>query len=316
MKSGYNDGEISAGPRLRERRISNRPRSKIVDDKSIYFVHIPKTAGTSLNAFISSHYQEDECEIHFENRFRWRDPDGIKYLRRKKYLSGHVRYPVFRNRMPKIEHMKFSIFRDPIEQLISHLVWVRHLCEPQHKAEYDRHPEHIQETAQKLASTDFTKPAALKAFVASMSRHERGLFDNCQTRYFLPNLPSIQLQDKYLRQALGNLAELDVVGVTDRYIQTLMVLCHRMGWAVPDDTPQMNVTGNLYGLDRNAPATLDALSELIRYDTVLYELARNRIVRDFYGMLVELDLASGGVGDTVNLANIRERLAECAVRAD
>ncbi len=277
--------------------------------KAIYFVHISKTSGTSLNEFISSHYQAAECEIHFENSIRWGDPAILKSLVSKKFLSGHVRYPVFRNRMPTMPHVTFSMLRDPVSQIASHLMWVRDLCDPKRRAEFDRHPEYIQRIAIRLADIDFQRPSELGDFFATMSKHERGLFDNCQTRYFLPNLPSERIEETYLAQALRNLAQLNVVGVTDRYRQTIMVLCHHMGWAVPDRSAKLNVTRPRHALDRTDPETLDVLAEVTRFDRVLYEQARDRLVEGFYRIVRQLDLESDAPETLLDLDAIAERVS-------
>ena len=293
--------------------ISLPDRLNSMGDKAIYFVHLPKTSGTSLNEFISSHYQAEDCEIHFENSIRWGDAAALKSLAGKKFLSGHVRYPVFRNRMPGMPHVKFTMLRDPVGQIASHLVWVRDLCDAKRKAEFDRHPEYIQRIAIRLADIDFRRPAELGDFFANMSKHERGLFDNCQTRYFLPNLPSERILDKYLAQALRNLDQLDVVGVTDRYAQTIVVLCQQMGWAVPNRPVKLNVTRSRHGLDRTDPDILDVLSEVTRFDQALYEQARYRLMDDFYRIVQKIDLDSGTPEALLHLDVIGEQVSAGAV---
>ncbi len=284
-----------------------------MDDKSIYFVHLPKTSGTSLNEFISSHYQAGECEIHFENSLRWGDAAILKSLVSKKFLSGHVRYPVFRNRMPSMPHVKFSMLREPVGQIASHLVWVRDLCEPIRRAEFDRHPEYIQRIAIRLADIDFRRPAEIGDFFATMSKHERDLFDNCQTRYFLPNLPSERIVARYLAQALRNLDQLDVVGVTDRYQQTVVVLCQHMGWAVPGRPVKLNVTRSRHSLDWTNPKIVDVLSEVTRFDQVLYEHARDRLMDDFYRIVRQIDLESGTPEALLQLDAIGKHVSAGAV---
>ena len=88
--------------------------------KQIYFMHVPKVAGTSVNSVFSNYFGEDEVVLHCENK----KCDLQSYS----FVSGHVAWPTFRAIIDGADAYKFTIMRDPIDHLLSHLRWVWRLC--------------------------------------------------------------------------------------------------------------------------------------------------------------------------------------------
>ena len=82
------------------------------------------------------------------------------------------------------------MLRDPIDQLISHIAWVRRLAEPDEKERFYQHDTEIQDIATSLAKVDLESPVHLAKWVSELSREAQSLFDNCQVRYLTDRRPS------------------------------------------------------------------------------------------------------------------------------
>lgn len=245
--------------------------------KRLFFMHIAKTAGSSVNAFVRQYYPSQRCVDHVES-YHLRPGMDVAELRNKLYVSGHVTLEVARMRGYVSEWFKsFTLLRKPEQHLLSHICWVKRLALPEFEAECARHPAYIQDMAQRLNSMD------LEAFIASMGELESNLFDNAQTRY-LANTFSSGLDDSHLELALRALRSFDLVGINEEFGQSMRVLARFMGWGDPMAIPRENVATHKrdwsdLGIDPGHPA----LRRLLRYDELahdeacrLFELAKRR----------------------------------------
>ena len=191
--------------------------------KKLFYMHIAKTAGSSVNSFISGHYPEGACREHIE-AIHLNKATREEVVENKLYLSGHITLEVALIRKYIDKNFKiFTIFREPEAQLISHLSWVKRLSLPEHRANFENHPEHIQDIARRLGSL------SLEEFISSMTSTEKDLFDNVQTRY-LANTFCVDLNPDDEQRALKALERFDVVGITELLPQSLHLLCHHRRW--------------------------------------------------------------------------------------
>lgn len=257
--------------------------------KKVFFLHIPKTAGTSLIDLISSHYDSSRCAIHFENNDEWVKLKPLNTLADKEFLSGHVRFPMFMKRRPDADYFNVTILRKPIEQTISHISWIRQLSESGNEGMLAQHPSFIQDMSKKLKSLNLSDAPVIKDYVERMPSIEKEFFDNCQTRYFLQLSNGQSITEKDIDVALGNLEKIDLLGLNEYYFATLLILCYQMNWSPPERLNKLNVSTSKFGLESNNETIRESLEELIRFDNIIYEAARQRFFADFYKMIEVLD---------------------------
>ena len=151
----------------------------IVDAPLWAFVHVPKTAGSSINRMLSRWAAGQD---HVE-QFVLSLSEMSAICTRSSWVSGHVPYPTFLNllRGATSRPIRFvTAVREPTSQIASHYNW---LIEIYHRgsAFYADHPPVIREISQHIRSTDNSDPSEIAARLLEYS----DLFLNQQSRIVL-----------------------------------------------------------------------------------------------------------------------------------
>ena len=109
-----------------------------------------------------------------------------------------------------------------------------------------------------------------------MNEHEKNFFDNCQTRYLLSIYGDIDLSLEHLNQAILNLCEFNLVGLVEKFEQSLILLAYYMNWQPPPKTPRQNPSDKKYflNLETADDEVKERFARLIYYDQKLYCAAR------------------------------------------
>ncbi|MBW1955553.1 MAG: hypothetical protein JRI83_07510 [Deltaproteobacteria bacterium] len=191
----------------------------------LFFMHIPKTAGTSFNAFCRLHFPDDRVAVHLESVPPSEYP---ALLKEKNYLSGHLTLMHMKDRMDVSEFDLLSLVREPFRHLHSHLGWVRSIASDPESGFFAKHHPAVQETALKLRGIDFSNQKQLEVLAETISGIEVDFFDNLQTRYFLDYRPErVTRQD--LDRAIRNLDRFRLIGITEQYDHFIDRVCREYG---------------------------------------------------------------------------------------
>jgi hypothetical protein len=241
----------------------------------MFLVHIPKTAGNSVNAFMKDCLGERACASHLEIHPEWKFGAGPGTIFEDKvFLSGHVHLRALRQKLTLRNTLVTTVLRDPIDQIISHIAFVRNLAEPEEKERFDGHDTEIQHIATCLAELDLGSPVHLKKWASELSPEAQWLFDNCQVRYLTDCEPTDRVTQRDLLGAIGNLQIFDLIGRSDRVSSFLTKVAEKMRlerFRYSDVNVRENVTKTKYGLDPRDPRIREALESLIQFDQALYD---------------------------------------------
>jgi hypothetical protein len=241
--------------------------------QKLFFMHIAKAGGSSVNAYFSRQFAPDQARQHLESAPAWSsDP---RSLERHDFLSGHVNSVAIDRHLSLDDFRRVTVLREPLEQLISHLAWIRRLAAPGEEERYEAHPPYVQAFADKLAMTDFSDPRALEALVDGLTREERGLVDNCQCRYLTDTVPD-RVQAEHVPAAIERLGWFHHVGFVDRLDPFLAEVARAMAWPLPVTRARENVTREFFGLESPSDAQIAALGPLTRFDEEVLAAARSR----------------------------------------
>ncbi len=256
-------------------------------ETDLYFFHIPKTAGSSLGHFLRSLYPKDE-------RFDFIKPEQLigmsrEQINRHRYFHGHVGnllYPFLDRDVPTV-----TFLRDPFEQSISRLRFMVH---------HNR--------GRRLFS--FLLGCYLKGlqnhsgngFSGSLDRlYPFTLHNEFQTRRLGVALDPTRLRpgpllrfelallarsrvrelgmDGVLEQAKRRLDSMAVVGVTERFDESLGLVCDFLKVPAPEKSPVERVAPgrSVHSSYRDDPTVPKALARLVErhtfYDRQIYAYA-------------------------------------------
>ena len=235
----------------------------------LVFIHIPKTAGSSFNEFINQFVSAESLINHLESKKDFHDPN---YLATFGFVSGHLPIQRFSNLIDFDTAYSFTILRNPINHVISHINWVRRLSDPGEEQRLLNHPEYIQKLSAKLASTALSDATELANLIQNFEVAEYGLFDNTQTRYLCGKKGLLSNSD--VNKALSNLSSLNRFG----FVEDLNTLCNNiqgdLNYIPSIPLQKINESKVSYGLSSSDKYLLKVLSPLIEFDQQLYDQAQ------------------------------------------
>jgi hypothetical protein len=140
----------------------------------LVYVHVPKTAGTTVNRILGALSHRGVDAFHFHAL----KPEYLETARRSDWISGHLGCDAFRRLLAALgrEIDFLSAVREPVAQLCSHLNYSFHRSKSLDY--FDRHSLQEQRIDADVMTTDFGNPAS----VIKLLLNWRNLFLNLQSR--------------------------------------------------------------------------------------------------------------------------------------
>ena len=227
-------------------------------DETVIFLHIPKTAGTTLHDIIGRQYVASEMHTMLLDV-----PESIKQFLalseaergQFKMIRGHMGYGLHQFVPRPCQY--FTILRDPVERVISTYYFIK------------RTPGHF------FYHIFKEENLTLKGYVESGYSN---MMDNGQTRMLAGgdgNILEGECTQEMFEQAKENLRRSFVlVGLTERFDETLLLLRHQFGWRRLFYI-RKNVSPHRLEKETLSPDTLEAILAMNRYDLALYEYAQS-----------------------------------------
>lgn len=220
----------------------------------IYFVHIPKTAGTSLRELMLSIYGDEGCVLVYSQ-----EPDELAKVQVKAGLADVVfgHFSVGFDCTLGIPGRYATLLRDPIARVMSFY---------RHQERYENAEFHSQ------VSTGMS----LRELVTSQACHET---NNHMVRILAGMAYTADMvdDDAMLELALSNLyKQFDFVGIVEQLDHDVRRLSARFGWPSGLSMPILNVDPEpLRDVDAE---TLAALQRYNRLDIALYDHVANNLI--------------------------------------
>lgn len=200
------------------------------DGSTLIFVHVPKTGGITLRQVIDRIYGrtgEDDNQFKILGRKQFiegknpLDTCSHSTLSKLKVIYGHFGYGVHLNR--DFPSRYITLLRHPVERLIS--MYYHHL---------ENHPE-------QLWSEEKTRHFSLEELLQREMEPQKQLIpDNQMVRYFSTesgyptDVTYGECTVQMLEKAKETLSQnFDVVGITERFNESLMLMMHTLAWPMP-----------------------------------------------------------------------------------
>jgi len=275
--------------------IENRRMTRVAGvEEAVIFLHVPKTAGTTLNRLIEWEYPLFEIYSVDPVFFRWSVSHlwqlPARRLEKTRIFKGHMLFGLHKILPQPATYI--TVLREPVDRVISAFYFMR---------SYVLHPFYW-----KLRRENWT----LEDFVRRSPR------ENVQSKivagadYYSP------CTDEIVEQAKENLFRyFSLVGLSERFEESLALMKLRFGWKL-ERYSSFNVT-RARPKKRDLPqSTLDLIVEKNSFDIALYEYATrlfqdavNKNAREVTSIARELEAARARTQDPVSSALFSIRAA-------
>jgi len=229
--------------------------------KTIVFLHIPKTGGSTVSNIIKRNFEEDECyicgsrgESQYQSNLNFISLDENQ-KRKYKFIAGHVELILLQS-LPQ-EHFSFTFLRNPVDRMISMYYYI--LANEKH---------HLHEIVSK-------NRLSIKEFMAAKLWHE---LDNGMVRRLSgvrDLIPYGQCDSQLLESAKFNLLNnISFFGFLERFDESIFMLSKIVGLKDILYTKK-NVTKKKPKRKDIDKDSIDAIVEYNKLDIELYNFARN-----------------------------------------
>jgi len=199
------------------------------DDVRVVFLHLPKTAGSTIHSVLSPHFdKKDTCPERFDGIANMNEGELSQY----RYFSGHFsRRSV--ERIPG-QTKVFTFLRSPEERILSLYYFWR-----SHRAEVVE--------AGNLIGPRFARELNLEDFFNCKDAAVVNAIDNAYTRqlidqekfkhyeHYRKNAP-----EELVNNVLNYLRRIEFVGFQEHFSDDFKILLSSMGLSMPDTVPSEN----------------------------------------------------------------------------
>lgn len=225
-------------------------RWKLKEGDCIFFLHLPKTAGTTVYRYILERFNSEEILIYpdesFHEHFSFTYPDDfIRY----RFFRQHARYDFFRY-LPR-KPVCLTFLRNPITRILSLYNHVRRTA---------FHQWHTLFVGGDISIVEFAKNPAIKEL------------SNFQVDYLASHSigkPPVSGQDM-LEIAKMRLHEFAYFGIQERFIESMKLLNYTFGWEETNYESFNVAPSPTYEQDLNSEE-LKAIRERNELDLKLYD---------------------------------------------
>jgi len=229
----------------------------LFDKEQYFFMHIPKTAGTSLRHSLYKQFDQGSIFPNVDDINKFKGYPSLKIIKSLeanrfnniRLFMGHYPYISKKIFSPDNNGIKcFTFFRDPIDRAISNLFHAKSYFE------------------------NFKGMALDKVFERLGNQ-----ISNYQVRFFLDNPNKEEVNKEDLKIAISRLESLDFVGLTSDYALSVSHLKKKFGWhkVLVEEKKNINLQRDDSKLSNKI---LNSIRSMNEYDILFY----NRVKELFY----------------------------------
>lgn len=224
-----------------------------VQEKIIIFLHIPKTAGTTLFNIINNQYNIEERMVYYPidnpnfNKFLAQLKERLNEDQNKvKVVYGHFPFGIQKQINKSFSYI--TMLRNPIERVLSTYYFIQRNFE---------HPLHS-----KVVDMN------IKEFLTSNDELIQKNVFNVQTDFISGKYPP------NLQEAKKNLDQyFDIVGITEMFAESLFFIKEEFGWD-NIELKSFNVTKNRPKYEQHSKDIIELIEEKNELDFKLYQYGK------------------------------------------
>jgi hypothetical protein len=235
--------------------------------KTIFFIHVPKSAGTSFNNFMLPYFASGQTAIHIEGT----ELAGQKDIAYRHYVSGHLSLAQVKEIYHDLDEIDlYTILREPYRHLHSHFSWVKGIADPKTTTLFKDHTERVQNLSLKLNRLNFSDHRELEKVVSGFGGFELEYFDNLQTRYLL-DYRVVRVAHEDFQCALENKRRFKAIGITENLQSFSRRVCLNHNLTYVKQKVNYNPSGIKPLYDLSDPTLRKILQPLVKFDLPLYD---------------------------------------------
>ena len=275
---------------------------RLRDGEQMCFIHIPKTAGTTMSAILESRFDHPKiCPTPY-----WRDLRVMRKRDMKAYqlFRGHFPYDVA-DLVPG-KPVCITMLRDPIERVISAYEFMK-TCIIVYPA-----AQKVQEKARALSLKDYVRDPDVNGVINAQTRMIAGR--DCQSK-------KIDQRDPIaLEIAKENLQTFAFVGITEQFWDSMGLLSYQFGWTPPKEIQRLMVGKKKLRRENLPQDVIDVITEYNQLDLEFYQYCQSLFdaqqakmvthLRQEYGatLMSPSEASSADAGDGMGTEDLRSLL--------
>jgi len=264
-------------------------KSNILKESDIlYFLHIPKTAGTALITILDNYFEPGSVLKPHD----WHEllpqlpPDFSKY----KFVRGHFGYSIVRN-LPK-KPICITMLRNPTDQVVSGLRMIRR--QPRDAQKYSiSENESLSDIviSGKIGSIQNPQTRWLlmdQDVIVRTRLMEKKELENYNPEEDQKMLP-IHSETKYLQIAKRRIQEFAFVGLVEKMEKSLFLLHYTFGWKPIRNFIRKNAAPTIDKHEKLSEEALQKISDWTSLDIQLYNYAQELFESRYSQMVSSLE---------------------------
>jgi len=263
---------------------------KLKNNDILYFLHIPKTAGTTFATVLENYFDLDSIcpEQLWQELLPGKKLNFLKY----KLIWGHYGYCLYQI-LPK-KPVYITILRDPVERTISSIEHRIRDPDPRfiHLNEFIGKTVHevLTDSKIKLLPDPQTKYIGLDPDVSSMidllNRESILNFEFSETF----NLTRSKTNEDLIKTSIQNLSKFAFVGIAEKFEESLFLLFYTFGWRPVMRSWKLNVSPKRTKTSALPPKALQKILDATQLDKKLYEYGLKLFEERYSKMVEELEV--------------------------
>ena len=231
------------------------------EDEQLYFIHVPKCAGTSFISLVDERYVIDEIvSTHYDiNKLKNEITD--EQLAGYRFIRGHFPYDLVVPRLPRQPRI-ITFLREPVTRLISNFQMRQRVSDPL---------VGMQETLKNTTLDEFVEqPELIKIFSNRATRLIGGMTKG-NAGALVPNL----------ELAKERISNFDFVGIVERFNDSLEMFCYIFGFPPIVSERNLNISPNRETRSEITPWIMQRLAEIEWADIELYRFGAQLFEKQF-----------------------------------
>jgi Sulfotransferase family len=255
-----------------------------MERRTIVFIHLQKTGGTSLRVMLERQFPLDRrCPV-LEDKLHLL---SVAELGQYDFFAGHFDRSSLRF-IPRNDIKTVAIFREPRARLISFYRFLR-----SHPVGDEFARDHLIRLANESTAEEFFERPELRHYSA-VNNHYLVAFGSSFS-WFDQNRASVSREklSQLLHDAKAQVRSLTAIGITERFEQSVSMICKSLELAPVPSIEAVHVTDKFPEMDSRfrqvdrvtmTPRLASAIEDLIAYDDELYRFAKSEFERRLVGL--------------------------------